>query len=382
MTGVRGLALPASVRWRLTLLYGGLFVVAGALLLALTYALFERGSDGIGRKVSAPPVDQGAPALRGYVESSLEVQRGDQLHTLLVESGVALALMTVASLALGWIVAGRVLAPLRTMTDAARRISADDLHERLATDRPRDELHDLAAQFNGLLARLEGAFAAQRRFVANASHELRTPLTLQQAVVDVALDDPDASADTLRAACLRVRAAGQEQERLIEALLMLARGQQGLESKEPVDLADVVRAVLPPSDGAGPAVRAELGAAPLLGDRRLIERLVVNLVDNAVRHNHPQGKGSWVSLWTGTAHGLPTLRVTNSGPPVPAEQIAGLFEPFRRLGAQRTRHRDGLGLGLSIVVAVAHAHDGAVRAWPGPDGGLLVEAAFPAAYPP
>ncbi|WP_372349451.1 sensor histidine kinase [Streptomyces sp. KL116D] len=289
--------------------------------------------------------------------------------------------VTVPSLALGWIVAGRVLAPLRTMADAARRISADDLHERLATDRPRDELHDLAAQFNGLLARLEGAFAAQRRFVADASHELRTPLTLQQAVVDVALDDPDASADTLRAACLRVRAAGQEQERLIEALLTLARGQQGPQSKEPVDLADVVRAVLPPSDAAGPAVRAELGAAPLLGDRRLIERLVVNLVDNAVTHNHPQGQGSWVSLWTGTAHGVPTLRVTNSGPPVPAEQIAGLFEPFRRLGAQRTRHRDGLGLGLSIVVAVAHAHDGAVRAWPGPEGGLVVAAAFPAAWP-
>ncbi|MEV5611660.1 ATP-binding protein [Streptomyces sp. NPDC052225] len=377
---LRCLRPPGSVRWRLTLLYSGLFVLAAGVLLAFVYAMVAQKS---GSSVAPPSTTTGRTfeqkgSVKAVVEHSLEAQRDGQLHRLLVESGVALGLMALASLLLGWLVAGHVLAPLRTMALKARRISADDLHERLAMSGRHGELGDLADTFDALLARLEGAFEAQKRFVANASHELRTPVTLQQAVVDVALDDPDASAETLRAACRRVRAAAEEQERTIEALLMLARSQRGLEQREYVDLADVVRDVLPGS--IGPVrVTADLAPAPLLGDRHLVERLVGNLVDNAVRHNRPDQEGSWVAVWTGRHDGRPTLRVGNSGPPVPADQVASLFEPFRRLGAERTRRRDGLGLGLSIVAAVAAAHGGRVRAWPGGDaGGLLVEAAFPA----
>ncbi|MGY0491446.1 sensor histidine kinase [Streptomyces sp. WG-D5] len=375
-----------SVRWRLTLLYSGLFVLAGGVLLAFVYALVARTPDwsrvrsGVRSTDAVVPPHVDGPALRAVVEQSLEAQREGQLHRLLIESGIALGLMALASLVLGWLVAGRVLAPLRTMTHKVRRISADDLHQRLAVGGPRDELGDLADTFDALLARLEGAFEAQKRFVANASHELRTPITFQQAVVDVALDDPDATAQTLRAACRRVRTAAEEQERIIEALLMLARSQRGLETREYVDLADVVRDVLA-SVGGGVPVRAALDRAPLLGDRRLVERLVGNLVDNAVQHNSTDLQGRWVAVSTQWRDGLATLHVHNSGPHVPADQVDSLFEPFRRLGAERTRRREGLGLGLSIVAAVARAHGGHVRARPGgTDGGLRVEVGFPGAH--
>ncbi|WP_413759142.1 sensor histidine kinase [Streptomyces sp. MMBL 11-3] len=400
---------PQSVRWRLTLLYGGMFAVTGAVLLALTYALVAEdpslsvsGADvragapessagtgsGSGPGAGAGPTGRpGAAAVEGYVRERLAVQRGDQLHQLLVESGIALGVMAVASLVLGWLVAGRVLAPLRDMAEAARRISADDLHRRLAVSGPDDELKGLADTFDDLLARLEGAFEAQRRFVANASHELRTPLTLQQAVVDVALADPDADAASLRAACLRVRAAGQEQERLIEALLTLARGQQGLRERErePVDLAVLVAELLP-APGGRPRVSAELGPAPLLGDPQLVGRLVGNLLENAVRHNVPEGEGEegWVTVRTGVvAGGRAWLRVVNSGAVVPAGEVGVLFEPFRRVGVERvrassrTRDREGVGLGLSIVAAIVAAHGGGVEVRARGEGGLWVEVVFP-----
>ncbi|MFF3486417.1 sensor histidine kinase [Streptomyces sp. NPDC002701] len=384
---------PQSVRWRLTLLYGGLFAVTGAVLLALTYALVAEDQSlavsGSGARpepsAPSPGADAGAGArvkpgtaaakgVEGYVRERLAVQRSDQLHQLLVESGIALGVMAVASLVLGWLVAGRVLAPLRDMAVAARRISADDLHRRLAVSGPDDELKGLADTFDDLLARLEGAFEAQRRFVANASHELRTPLTLQQAVVDVALADPDADAASLRAACLRVRAAGQEQERLIEALLMLARGQRGLQGRERVDLADLAGDLLPEG---GPRVSAELTSAPLLGDPQLVGRLVSNLVSNAVRHNLPEGEGGWVTVWTGVVEGRASLRIVNSGAVVPGDQVGALFEPFRRVGVERVRGREGSGLGLSIVAAIAAAHGGEVEARARKEGGLWVEVVFP-----
>ncbi|MFC9844549.1 sensor histidine kinase [Streptomyces sp. NPDC127595] len=206
----------------------------------------------------------------------------------------------------------------------------------------------------------------------------RCALTLQQAIVDVALDDPDASVESLRAACLRVRAAGREQERLIETLLTLARSQRGLQRREFVDLAEVVRARLPEG---GPRVETDLGRAPVLGDPQLIERLVVNLADNAVRHNHPDGEESWVRVWTGLDGGRPVLRIANSGPVIPPGQMSGLFQPFRRLGAERVGKRDGLGLGLSIVAAVVAAHGGTVEAWSRPEGGLSVRVGFPPGVP-
>ncbi|WP_262059152.1 sensor histidine kinase [Streptomyces sp. STR69] len=368
---------PRTVRWRLTLLYGALFAAAGALLLTFVYLLARATGGGPGTAtVQSSQLDGGAPALSTPTLTRVaEAARSDQLHQLVVYAVVALALMTVASLALGWLMAGRVLSPLRTMTASARRISADNLHERLAVSGPDDELKAVADTFDAVLARLEGAFEAQKQFVANASHELRTPLTLQQAIVDVTLADPDASVSALRAALARVRAAGQEQERLIDALLTLARSQRGLETREFVDLATVVGERL---RGVELSVRARLESAPVLGDPQLVERLVVNLTDNAVRHNLPTGEGSWVSVWTGVdARGRPGLRIENSGPVIPADQAAGLFQPFRRLGAERVGKRDGLGLGMSIVAAVVAAHGGRVRARTRPQGGLVVEVSLP-----
>ncbi|MDQ0949269.1 signal transduction histidine kinase [Streptomyces phaeochromogenes] len=377
MRRLRGIRGPQSIRWRLTLVYSGLFVVAGAVLLALTYTLMsERGGQVSVTRPDVPAPGAGVPDVRGYVREQLVAQRSDQLHQLFVESGVALGVMALASLLLGWLVAGRVLAPLRSMTGAVRRISADALHRRLAVAGPADELKDLADTFDDLLARLEGAFEAQRRFVANASHELRTPLTLQQAVIDVALADPGAGVEALRSACLRVRAAGQEQERLIEALLTLALSQRGVPEREFVDLSVVAAELLP--DG-GPRVSAELAPAALVGDPQLIGRLVSNLVENAVRHNVPSGEGGWVSVWTGVVDGRASLRVVNSGPVVPSDQVGVLFEPFRRLGVERVRARarEGSGLGLSIVAAIAAAHGGVVEARARGEGGLWVEVVFP-----
>jgi signal transduction histidine kinase len=379
---------PHSIRWRLTLLYSALFAVAGAVLLAFTYLLVAnsepRLTGGAPPKVTSqrevtPGPGPDAPTIASYVEERLSVLRDEQLHLLLIESGVALAVMTVLSVALGWLMAGRVLEPLRTMTAAARRISADNLHERLAVPGPDDELKAMADTIDAVLARLEGAFEAQKAFVANASHELRTPLTLQQAVVDVTLADPDASVDALRAALARVRAAGEEQERMIDALLTLARSQRGLEQREFVDLAAIVRERLPES---GVRVEARLEPAPVLGDPQLVERLVVNLTDNAVRHNLADPRESWVSVWTGVdAAGRPGLRIENSGPVIPADQAGGLFQPFRRLGPERVRKRDGLGLGMSIVAAVVAAHGGRVLARTRPRGGLVVEVVLPAYVP-
>ncbi|MDG4862550.1 HAMP domain-containing sensor histidine kinase [Streptomyces sp. T-3] len=379
-TAVRHFPWPGSIRWRLTLLYGGLFVVAGTLLLTITYVLMSHAHPGgpVTHSVQlpdglAPPGDGVERGFEAVLEEQAAALHQDQLDSLVVRSAVALGLMAAVSLGLGWLMAGRVLAPLRTMTAGARRISADNLHERLAVPGPADELKDLADTFDDLLARLEGAFGAQRQFVANASHELRTPLTLQQAVIDITLADPAADTTALRAALGRVRAAGQEQERLIDALLTLARSQRGLERREYVDLAVLVRALLPAAGPGVPRVAVELHTAPVLGDPQLIERLVVNLRDNAVRHNTPDPNGSWISLWTGIEDGRATLRIANSGPAIPADQVDGLFAPFRRLGPDRVRTRDGLGLGLSIVAAVAAAHGGAVRASPRAQGGLNVE---------
>ncbi|MBY8344962.1 ATP-binding protein [Streptomyces spinosirectus] len=383
MSGLSRL-FPRSIRWRLTLLYSALFVVAGALLLGFVYVLAAHSATGSRTitSVGGPglPGTGAAPAAPATVSAVAEILRRDQLHDLLVQAAVALAVMALASLALGWLMAGRVLSPLRAMTATARRISADNLHERLAVPGPEDELKAVADTFDAVLARLEGAFEAQKQFVANASHELRTPLTLQQTVVDVTLADPDASAQTLRAALRRVRAAGQEQERLIEALLTLARSQQGLERRESVDLTAIVRERLP---GSGCQVLARLEPAPVLGDPQLIERLVVNLTENAVRHNLPASEEGWVSVWTGLdATGRPGLRIENSGPVIPPGQAAGLFQPFRRLGPDRVAGRHGLGLGMSIVAAVVAAHGGRVRARTRPAGGLIVEVALPPAGSP
>jgi signal transduction histidine kinase len=276
--------------------------------------------------------------------------------------------------------AGRALRPVRTMSLRARGISERNLHERLALEGPDDELKELGSTFDGLLARLEAAFESERRFVANASHELRTPITLERALVEVALADPNASVESLRDTCRRVLAATEQQERLIEALLTLARSQRGLDTRAPVDLreltAEVVRAV--PTDGL--RVDARLSEASTTGDPAMVERLVANLIENAVRYNQPSG---WVEAWTGVRDGLPTLEISNAGPLVASEQVAELTRPFFRgagngnAGNGQRQHSDGLGLGLSIVQAIADAHGAELTMAPLPQGGLRVAVSFP-----
>jgi signal transduction histidine kinase len=300
------------------------------------------------------------------------------LHELLTRSMLALALTAVLSVVLGWIVAGRVLQPLRTITTAAREISAASLGARLALGGPHDELRELGDTFDGLLGRLEASFRAQRQFIASASHELRSPLARQRVISQVALADPGATIETLSAAHERVLASGAEQEQLIEALLTLARGQAGLDKREPFDLAAVTSQLLaarqPEADYRNLTLHADLGPAPAAGSPRLAERLVANLIDNALRHNVPTGQ---VAVTTGTKNSRAFLSVANTGPVVPAAALDRLFQPFQRLPADRTSRGEGLGLGLSIVQAIADAHGASITVRPQSGGGLLVEMTFP-----
>ena len=392
-----------TVRLRLTALYGALFLASGAVLLAITYGLVAhdlrandfavtiRGAttDGAaviiharGINAPTPPINVPSPseafALGQQLQSASQHQRGAALHQLLVDSCLGLGIMACISILLGWVVAGRALRPLRVMTTAAQALSEHNLHERLPADGPRDELRDLAFTFNALLARLEGAFDSQRRFVANASHELRTPLTLERAVIEVALADPDADVGTLRAACRRVLEIGAEQETMIEALLTLARSQRELDERGPVELgvvvADAVEAARPVAEARSVSIEAETGTATALGDARLIERLVANLVDNAVRHNISGGS---VRVATHVDGGRAALRVSNTGPVVRPEDVATIMRPFQRLGVERSGHGEGLGMGLSIVSAIAAAHGAALTVRAQERGGLDIEVRFP-----
>ncbi len=297
---------------------------------------------------------------------------------MLTESGVALGIMAVVSIGLGWLVAGRVLRKLRTITAAARSISASSLYARLALDGPDDELKELGDTFDGLLARLEAAFGAQRQFVANASHELRTPLARQRTLIEVALADPKPSIAVLQDVCTRVLATGEQQERLIEALLTLARSQRGLDRREPIDLAALTAEIAatrqPEAELRGLTLATSLSPAPALGDARLAERLVANLLDNAIRHNVAHGV---VQVSTGTWAGHAVLSVSNTGPVIRPDHVAQLFQPFQRGGAGRTGTRDGLGLGLSVVAAIAAAHGAWLQANALTGGGLGVQAGFP-----
>ena len=300
------------------------------------------------------------------------------LPEVLHYSGIALAVLAVVSVALGWLVANRALRPLRAITSAARAISASSLSERLSVAGGYEEFRELGDTLNGLFARLAAAFDSQRHFVANASHELRTPLAAERAVLQVALADPAASAESLRAACQQVLQLGEQQERLVDALLTLAAGQRGLRHREPFDLAEVTARVVagcqPEAGRRGVRVAASPGPAVATGDPALAMSLVANLVDNAVRHNRP---GGHVQVTTGTHDGRPRLSVSNSGPVVPPGEVGRLLEPFQQIDGERTRHGGGHGLGMAIVAAVASAHgaDLAVRART--EGGLDVTVTFP-----
>jgi signal transduction histidine kinase len=307
-------------------------------------------------------------------------QRAADSHELLVNSGIALAIVAVLALLAAWLVAGRMLRPIRTITRTARRISSTSLHERLALDGPQDELKELGDTLDDLFGRLDAAFEAQRQFVANASHELRAPLTRQRALIQVALADPDANFTSLRTAHERVLASEQHLEQMIDGLLALTRGQAGLERRERLDLATLASKALLAREseaaGRGLDVRATLASAPTAGDPRLVERLIANLLDNAIGHNIPDGH---VEITTGTRQEHAFLIVTNSGPTIAPEDLPRLLQPFQRLHGTRTTHGSGNGLGLAIVDAIAGAHRATLTAQPRPDGGLTIEVTFPAA---
>ena len=365
-----------TVRVRLTLLYGALFLLSGAALLAITYALFVNATGfvvtgpngwstelvnghpvGLSRsmpaavaalhgrypKLTASQIaamlqstsrEVNFAAEQGLLTAEGHRQQGHVLRYLAIESGIALAGMSLLSLVLGWLMAGRVLQPL------------------------------------------QDSYEAQRQFVANASHELRTPLTRQRALIQVALADPQASFSSLHAAHERVLASEQQLEQMIDALLALTRGQAGLERREHLDLATIAsHALLAQSEAADRDldVRATLATAPATGDPRLLERLIANLIDNAIRHNTP---GGHVDISTGTRDRHAFLAITNTGPAVPPEQIQRLFQPFQRLGATRAQYDSGYGLGLSIVQAIAAAHRADLIARARPHGGLTIEVSF------
>ncbi|MBV9383903.1 MAG: HAMP domain-containing histidine kinase [Streptosporangiaceae bacterium] len=409
-----GLRMPRrSVRLRFTMLYGGLFLLSGACLLVITYILVAHqllpvrlqardhaspgpavtvpGTGGIASRSSGGEVMcyvgssgvtvAGQPAqCLSYLKDYAVGERNAELNDLLIWSGVALGIMAVASVGLGWLVAGRVLRPLRTITAAARHISASSLHQRLALTGPADELKELGDTFDGMLDRLDAAFASQRRFVANASHELRTPLTEMRTLIDITTARPAASAAQLELALAAIGAAVDKSEELIEALLTLARSDRGPGHAETVDLPTAVEDAIDMIAPAAAARQIQIGTAlqdtHVTGDRILLERLVSNLIDNAVQHNVA---GGWVLASTRTSAGIAELTVSNGGEHIPPDQAAGLFEPFRRLSGRAGRPA-GTGLGLSIVASVATAHGGHAQAHARPGGGLDVQVTLPVRY--
>jgi signal transduction histidine kinase len=367
-----------TIRTRLTVLYGGLFLGAGVILLALTYVLLSQQLPGaIGFAVTDPP--SGVPPQDAVMLADLPIRiREAALEQFVTQGSISLAVVTVVAVGLGWLMAGRALAPLHAITETAGRIARADrpgrgLHERIVLDGPGDEIRELAETFNTMLERLDRSFDGQRRFVGNASHELRTPLAINRALLEVAVSRPGAGEEVRRLGetLLSVNA---RHERIIDGLLTLADSENEVTARVPVDLAEVAAHVVELASPKLPC-RLTLDPAPTAGDPVLLERLVHNLVENAIRHNEPDG---WLSVHSGRSGSGVVLTVENTGPVVPRYEVDGLFEPFRRLSGARLAGADrGFGLGLSIVRAVARAHGGRVTAAPRDGGGLRVTVTLP-----
>jgi signal transduction histidine kinase len=376
-----------TVRARMTLLYGGLFTVITLSVLGVVLWIQRRIVNDRVQDVPFLAPCERAPAGAPCAERPWDaappgpgrVVGAEQFQDGLVDSQrfvilVAVVVIVVLAFAVSWLLTGRLLRPLHRITGTARRLSLSTLHERIALDGPQDELKQLADTFDAMLDRLEKAVDSQRRFVANASHELRTPLAVQRTAIEVGLADPSPRRlAEVRAEMLRNTLRS---ERLIEGLLVLAQGERGLDHRAPVDLEAVVGQVvednLPLAERARVAVSAGTRPVTVAGDEVLLTRMTANLVQNAIRHNHPGGDVE-VEL------SPEALTVRNTGPAVPPERVEELFEPFRRLHADRTGSDGGAGLGLSIVAAIVRAHGGTVRAAAGADGGLSVAVALPAA---
>jgi signal transduction histidine kinase len=386
----RSLLPRRTVRLRLTALYGVMFLFSGAVVLGIASGVVVARSSATA--VSSPT--QAPRSALARADARIQMLQQDLANTnsqapngvkasLFIGSAIALGIMTVVSLLLGWLVAGRALRPLRLMTAATQRISADSLDERLAVTGPDDEMKDLADTIDGLLERLEGAFAAQRRFVANASHELRTPLTTMRASLDVAVAKPGPVPPSTVALAGRVRTELNRVDELLEGLLTLARAQHGeLPGRATLSLESAVSAALAARAGDVAAKRLTVrhatgeGGAWVRGSQALLCRMAENVIDNAIIHNP---EGGWVSVATGTDGRWARLVVENGGDVIDQRQVDQLGQPFRRLGADRTGSDTGSGLGLSIVAAIAAAHQGTLDLRARPEGGLRVSITLPLA---
>ncbi len=393
---------PQRVRARLAVMYTVLFLLAGVALLALTYALVANvllpGPAGVTKPV--PPglgpqlnlckqrAAPGQPAMpasliarcnRAFIAAGAGPidQRDSELAALRLASAIGLGVLLIVSVGLGWMVSGRALRPVRSITEAARRASELRLGQRLALAGPDDEFKQLADTFDVMLERLDAAFTSQKRFVANAAHELRTPLTAMRTAIDVTLSKPARTPLQLEAMAEKVRRSVERAEATVEALLTLATTELGPTGQDTIDLAaaaeDALDVTHPAIDQRRIKVEAALAPAVARGDRVLLERMIANLVENAVRHNVPCG---WIAIRTTQRADGATFEIENTGPSIPAEQIPTLFEPFGH-GKQRLNHSDGVGLGLSIANAIARAHNATIAARPRSSGGLEVSVTIP-----
>ncbi|MFH9584442.1 sensor histidine kinase [Streptomyces luteogriseus] len=382
--------LRPTIRIRLTLLYGGMFLIAGILLLSIIYLLAAQalnvGSD-LPFKIVEGKVtsdicnlpDQASPAeFNNAMNACVNEQRRHALDSLLSRSLLALLGLAVIAFAFGYAMAGRVLSPLGRITRTARAVAGSDLSRRIELDGPDDELKELADTFDDMLERLQRAFTAQQRFVGNASHELRTPLAINRTLLEVHLSDPNAPME-LQQLGKTLLATNERSEQLVEGLLLLARSDNQIVERGPVDLAEVaeqaVDQVHGEAESKGVLIRGEQKPAVVQGNGVLLERIALNLVQNAVRYNIAEG--GWVEVTTEVQHGQAVLVVSNTGPVVPAYEIDNLFEPFRRLRTERTGSDKGVGLGLSIVRSVARAHGGHIYAQPREGGGLVMRVTLP-----
>ncbi|WP_424211395.1 sensor histidine kinase [Streptomyces sp. BI20] len=387
--------LRPTIRIRLTLLYGGMFLIAGILLLSIIYLLaaqalnagnavpftIESGSvqvssttcPGVG-SISGGSVTE----FNKTIIDCIATQRKHALDDLLSRSLMALLGLSIIAFAFGYAMAGRVLSPLGKITRTAQRVVGSDLSRRIELDGPDDELKELSDTFDEMLDRLERAFTAQQRFVANASHELRTPLAINRTLLEVHLADPGAPLE-LQQLGKTLLATNERSEQLVEGLLLLARSDNQIVERKPVDLAEVASRALDQArseaDAKGVELRGERGLAVVQGNGVLLERIALNLVQNAVRYNVPEG--GWVDVTTEVRGGQAVLSVSNTGPVVPAYEIENLFEPFRRLRTERTGSDKGVGLGLSIVRSVTRAHGGRIQAEPREGGGLVMRVTLP-----
>jgi signal transduction histidine kinase len=400
-----------SIRVRLTLLYAGAFFIAGMVLVALMYLYLgqvlsqqmalrfspleqaaeqvpaDPGAQAALRFLASEAPDVLAAEVRDLVGVQLQRARSNTQNTMLVASLILLGVVGITAAGFGWLLAGEALHPLRQITATARRVADRSLHERIALAGPKDEVKDLADTLDEMLERLDRSFDSQRRFVGNASHELRTPLTINRTLIEVALEDPQVS-EAMRQLGTTLLAVNQRHERLIDGLLTLARSEQRVTEPVLVDLAEIARHVIAEVQGAahdaGVDIRTDLQPALAAGDPILLERLIQNLVDNAIRYNLP--RHGLVSVATSAVDGDAILLVENTGPVVPPYELPILFEPFRRLRTtERLADTSGsaigrsAGLGLSIVRSVARAHGGEAHATPREDGGLILHVRIPAA---